>query len=228
MSIIRGSTWLVDGPVIAKDTTYLFEVRYKPHNSEGVFQVKVNGILVINFSGDTTDGAATITGIRFGHAGTWYNGGGYWDNIVIDGAAWPGDTKIQGLVLTGAGAAAEWAPSAGGNYQCVDEKPASFDDFVSTNTIGHKDTYALGALTGSIESIKAVQVQATVLKEGSPTPLNLQLATRVSGADYFGADNAIPTASKAVSKLWELNPAIAAAWEEDAVNDIEIGMKAVA
>ena len=229
LEVRRGDTVIATGGVyVSKTATTLIEVRYKPH-SDGVFQVRVNGVLDITFSGNTTSGFVTIDRIRFGSISSdgWPN---CWiDNVVIDNAAWPGNTKIQGLVVNGAGAANEWAPSGDLNYQCVDEKPVSFDDFVSTNTIGHKDTYGIGALTGSIESIKAVQVQATAVKEGNPTPANLQLATRVGGADYFGGDNAIPTAAKAVSKLWELNPAlIATAWDEDAVNAIEIGMKAVA
>ena len=47
-------------------TPVLIEVHYKPHNTEGVFQVKVGGILDIDFTGDTTDGATAIDGIRVG------------------------------------------------------------------------------------------------------------------------------------------------------------------
>lgn len=229
LEIYRGVT-LVETGTISNfiNTTYLIEVCYKPaENPNGVFQVKVNGVLDIDFSGDTTDGPIAIDGFQLGlDAWTSY---GYYDNIVIDDATWPGNTKIQAIVPTGAGASTQWAPSAGSNYACVDEVPASETDYVSTNTAGHLDTYAAGDLTGDIENIKCVQVQALAVKEGAPTPLNLELAVKSGATTYLSADQAVPaTTSQALSALWELDPATAAPWEIAAVNALEIGEKAVA
>ena len=215
----------------------LIEVRYKPHDTAGVVQVKINGVLDsgLDFSvapKDTTDGATTIDGIRFGSDSTNYPSC-YFDNIVIDNAAWPGDTQIQVILVTGAGAvAAQWTPvstPASLNFECVDERPASEADYVSTNTIGRLDLYAAGNLVGSIESIKCVQVQALAVKEGAPTPLNLRLAIKSGGTEYESGDNAVPaTTSKAFQKVWEIDPKTTGAWIPAGVNALEIGMKAVA
>ena len=231
LEIRRGTgsgTLLATGTIAVNvGTPILIEVHYKPHNTEGVFQVKVGGILDIDFTGDTTDSATAIDGIRVGGDSTYYSS--CWlDNVVIDNAAWPGNTKIQAIKPTGAGNSTQWTPSAGGNYQCVDEVPPSESDFVSTNTIGHLDLYAAGDLVGTIGSVKCVQLQALAKAEGSPSPHNLQLAVRTNGADYFSGDKAVPSSSTQLSSLWEANPATAAPWQEAEVNAMEIGVKAVA
>ena len=232
LEIRRGTSYgtlLASGAIAVNvGTPVLIEVHYKPHNTEGIFQVKVGGILDIDFTGDTTDGATAIDAIRLGGDGGYYSSC-WFDNVVVDNAAWPGNTKIMAIVPTGAGASTQWAPSAGSNFQCVDEIPADETDFVSTNTIGHLDTYAAADLTGSIENVKCVQVQALAVKEGAPTPLNLQLAVKSGATTYLSADKAIPaTTSTALAALWEADPATEAPWEITAVNDAEIGMKAVA
>ena len=231
LEIRRGTssgTLLATGAIAVNvGTPILIEVHYKPHNTEGVFQVKVGGILDIDFTGDTTDGATAIDGIRVGGDSTYYSS--CWlDNVVIDNASWPGNTKIQAIKPTGAGNSTQWTPSAGGNYQCVDEVPPSESDFVSTNTIGHLDLYAAGDLVGTIGSVKCVQLQALAKAEGSPSPHNLQLAVRTNGADYFSGDKAVPSSSTQLSNLWEANPATSAPWQEAEVNAMEIGVKAVA
>jgi hypothetical protein len=148
--------------------------------------------------------------------------------VVIDNAAWPGNTKIQAIVPAAAGNSTQWAPSAGANYQCVDEKPPSEADFLSTNTTGHLDQFVAGDLTGSIENVKCVQVQALAKAEGVPTPTNLQLSVRTGGSDFLSGDKAIPVASGQLYEIWEANPDTVAPWEISEVNAMQIGVKAVA
>jgi len=188
----------------------------------------VGGVLDINFNGDTTDGATAIDGIRVGGDGTYYSSC-WFDNAVIDNAAWPGDTRIQAIRPSAPGALTEWDPSAGANWDCIDEIPYSDTDYVSTNVTGKTDLYEATDLVGSIHSVKCVQVAARSIKEGSPTPQNLQLACRSGGANYFGENVPVPAVNpKPLTKLWETNPATGQPWTKDEVNSVQIGMKAVA
>lgn len=203
---------------------YLIEVRYLPHASAGVFQVKVNGVLVIDYSGNT--GTTTpINNISFGKASYWVF---YLDNVVIDDAAWPGNSKIQAIKPTGAGNSTQWTPSAGANYACVDEVPPSEADYIESNVIGHLDLYAASDLVGTIGAVKCVQVQALAVAEGAPTPTNLQFAVRSGGTDYFSGDKLVPSGAAQLAGLWETDPATGVAWLAGAVNAMEIGVKAVA
>ena len=210
------------------NTNYLIEVRYKPADSGGVFQVKINGALEINFSGDTTDGATTIDSLRFGCSpnSTW--GWMAYDNIIVDDAAWIGNTRIQAIVPTGAGNSAQLTPSTGNNWACVDEKPPSETDYVSTNVVDQLDTYAAGDLAGTIGTVKCVQVQTLAKAEGAPTPTNFKLAVRVGGTDYLSTNKPPLTISKQLYAVWETNPNTAAAWTEAGVNGMEFGVKSAA
>jgi hypothetical protein len=212
---------------INNSTTYLIEVRFKPNTSGGIWQVKINGALDIDFSGNTGN-ASNINKLCIGSADSNPGTYAYFDNVIVDNAVWVGNTRIQAIVPTGAGNSTQWTPSAGNNYACVDEVPPSESDFITTNTVDYLDTYATANLSGSIGSIKCVQVQALAKYEGAPTPTNLELAVRSNGENYFSADKEVLTTSTQLSAIWETDPDTEAAWTESGVNAMEIGIKAVA
>jgi len=226
-----GSTLVATGNTpLDFSTTHLIEVRVKVADSGGIIQVKLNGVLDIDYSGDTKPG--TDTQFNLFYLGSAYGssyGHGWYDDLVVDDAAWIGDTKIQGIKPTAAGNSAQWTPSAGSNFQCVDEVPPDDADYVETNTAAILDTHTFGDLVGSIQAIKCVQVHARSMKEGAPTPQNLQLAVRSGATDYFSGNKAVPAAApKGLFNIWETDPATAAAWLASGVNAAEFGYKAVA
>jgi hypothetical protein len=208
-------------------TVRLIEIYYIPHISAGTFVVKVDGSTVLNSTGVKT-GAATsnIDGVLFGCGNPGFTGS--YDDIVMDDADWIGNTKIQGIVPTGAGTTTQWDPSTGNNYACVDETPPSDTDYVSTNTTNEIDTYAMGDLAGAITSIKCIQIQARAAYEGAPTPTKIQLGCRSGGADYFATDIAPGSTFAGIKKILETDPATGVAWTADGVNAAEFGIKAVA
>lgn len=211
------------------DTTYLIEVRIKIADSGGRIEVKVDGIQDIDFTGDTKVGTDTqFDKVRLGYYYSGYNSYCYFDNFIMDDAAWIGDTKIQKILPTGAGNTTGWTPSAGANWACVDERPPSDVDYVSINANDAVDTYAAGNMAGSIVNVKCVQVQSRTESDGAPTPTNLKLVVRSGATDYLSGDKAVPAAPKSLYNLWENNPADSLAWEEADVNAMEIGIKSAA
>jgi hypothetical protein len=226
--VLRGtSTVLATGTtMISLYQPVLVEARFKPADSGGVFQLKVNGVLDIDFSGDTTDGPTTIDNIRI-YCPT--NNGSHFDNIVIDDAEFPGNTKIQALRPNGAGNSTQWTPSAGNNWDCVDEVPASDSDYVATNTLDAVDLYSASDLPAEAYSVKCVQVQARAYKEGNALNVqNLQLACRTHDTNYFSSNKALTTSAKSHANIWQANPNTAEPWTISEVNAMEIGVKAVA
>jgi len=206
-------------------TVHLIEVYYKPLNTGGVVQVKLDGIMEINYSGDTTAGLENIAQFLIGK-NTSYIYGSY-DDIVLDNADWIGNTRIQKLQISGAGTTSEWDASAGNPEDCIDEIPYSDSDFVSTNVVNQSLTCACADMTGDIVSIKCLQLHGRMAYEGAPTPTKQKLAIRVNGSEYYGDDKSPALSFSVVSKLWELNPDDAAAWEEADINAIEIGVRSV-
>ena len=213
---------------LVANTVYLIEIHYEPNDAAGVFQVKVDSIVDINFSGVTTGTTAQINRVKLGdEAADTTNA--YFGHIVLDNAAWIGETSIQAIVPTAQGTTNDWDPSTGCNFQCVDEVPVSDTDYVSTNVVDEIDLFGAGDLAGTITSVLAVQVQARCMGIGGPTPTNLQLACRTGATNYFGASNAVPSVTpQSFAKMWEVNPNTAAAWLEAGVNGLEIGVKSIA
>ncbi len=184
-------------------------------------------MLDIDFSGDTTDGPTTVDNIRlYAQSPNFYH---HFDNVVIDDAEFPGNTRIALLKPNGAGSSTQWDPSAGSNWDCVDEVPASDSDYISTDAAEEADLFAASDLPSGVASVKCVQVQARALKEGNSLNVqNLQLACRTNSNNYFSQNFAVPTSAKGFAKLWQNNPNTAQPWTKGEVDALEIGVKAVA
>jgi hypothetical protein len=222
----RGSTLIATGTaLINMNQVYHLQVRANIHDTTGIVQVKVDGIVDIDFSGDTKPGTETTINAFLAGETAVNPMTIQFDNVVVDGAAWPGKTNIQAIRPNGAGNSAQWTPSAGSNWDCVDEVPASDADNVVTNANDQVDLYATGNLVGTVDSVVCVQVQARAVKEGAATPQNLALGVRTGATDYFSSDRIIPTAAKSVFNLWAQNPNTAAAWTKTEVDGVEIGVK---
>jgi len=213
--------------VINTFTVYLIEIHYKPLNSGGILQLKVNGAAMeINFSGDSTAGLENI--IKFGWFHTIVSTACCIDDFVVDDANWIGNTKIQAIVPTGAGATTGWTPSTGSNWDTLNEKPAVDTDYIKTSS-GQIDTYAMGNLTGSIALIKSVAVQTRNWREGNGAYDRAQHIVRPASTDRLAASKTtvFPPSAISFQSIWELNPEDSAAWEEADVNGMEAGIKAV-
>ena len=232
IKVHRGLLTLLDTGThgLTINITYLIEVRFKIADAGGRVEVKVDGVSDIDFTGDTKEGADTqFNKVRLGfgpHA--VYSVYAYFDNFKMDDAAWIGDTKIQAIKPTGAGNSTNWTPSAGVNWACVDERPASDVDYVSIDDNDITDTYETSNLAGSVGDIKCVQIQSRTESDGSPTPTNLKLVARCSGGDYVSGNKAVPADPKGLWNLWETDPSDAGAWTEADVNAMEIGIKSAA
>lgn len=223
------------------DTAKHVEVRIKTAaDPDGRFEIKVDGTSVLSVSGGANLNEGTFEVVEVGKVsgvttvdGDTVVGDGVYDNFVIDDAAFPGVTKIQMINPNGAGNSAQWAPSTGNNYECVDEAPPDFADYVKTNTIGDQDLYAMSDLAISPDSIKCVQVETSIRTLGIPSPQHIAHVLRIGTTNYQGADTAIPGPSasdeggyKTLQTVWENSPATASAFTESEVNGMEAGVKA--
>jgi hypothetical protein len=74
--------------ILNAGTKYRIQVHFKADPTNGIFQVKLNGTLVINYSGPTTVSATTLDTVIFGSQqdDSMYF---YLDNVLMDDATWP-------------------------------------------------------------------------------------------------------------------------------------------
>lgn len=121
-----------------------------------------------------------------------------------------------------AGATSSWT----GSYTDVDEIVYSDADFINSATNGQVSTFGQTGPAISGYTVRAVGVYARA-KCGASGPVNLQLALRVSGTDYFSASKALDVGYSAYGNIWETNPATAAAWLSAAIDAVQPGVKAI-
>ena len=141
------------------------EGKLKVADSGGEVIIKVDGVEIINYVGDTRNGGTSTK------LDQWEcRPNGFSSNLVDDwmlndttGSAnntWTGEVSIQGLRPTGNGAFSDLVGSDGNsvdNYQLVDEYPYNITDYVSSLTTGAKDTYDFSNLakTGTVIAVQA-------------------------------------------------------------------------
>lgn len=208
------------------------EVQMKCDGSTGTCVVKLNGLEVLNLTGlDTLFTSASLTRVALA---SYNNNLNAFDDLVImdlTGAAnnsFLGDVTISAILPNGAGNSSGWTPSAGNNYDCVNEASPNDDtDYNATSTLNAKDLYAFADAPAGAD-IRAVQVLASVRK-AAEGPGQVKLVTRSNSTDYDGAEKGIGGTTYAyVREVLETNPATAAAWTESGFNAAEFGIKKTA
>jgi len=220
-----GNVCVDSGVSLTYSTMHRIQFYYLPRtDSSGRAVVMLDGTTIIDFTGQTANTTAQITKIALWHyGGTWY-----FDNVIMDDSAYPGVTYIQGITVTGAGSNTTYTPSTGSNYTCVDEIPPSAVDYVYTDTANNIDTYTTSDVTGTLGTIKVVQVQIVAFCTGSTATPKMDAVVRVSSAEYSSTDIVLTTVPVEYVKVWELDPSTSVAWATSGINAMEIGMKAKA
>lgn len=226
------NTVIASGNPIALNTWYCLEAHLKIDNSDGIAQVKMNGVQEIDYTGDTqSSGDAGITTVQLGgQEKDFCYLYGYFDDIAINDTSgtennsWIGRGGIYLGEVDGAGEHAEFTPASGNNWENVDEIPPDDDtSYVESDTLGHRDLYTTGGITPTSGTISAVQwlARAKMVDAGIG---NLQRLVRHDGVDYAGADNPMSTSYSYLSDIMELAPDDTA-WTIAKVNALQVGQK---
>lgn len=214
------------------NTWFYIELRGTIADAGGRGIVRVNGVTVIDFTGDTRNGG-TSTNIDSIRVGVFNQNNTFRvdDLYVCDALGssandFLGDCRVQTLYPNGNGVSSQWVGSDGNstdNYLLVDEAGApSAVDYVGSATVGNRDSYTFGDLTGT-PTVHAVKVSAHANNSDAGTG-SVQLATRSAAANYDSSAKTLVSAVGVVSDLRVTDPATSAAWTATAVNAAEFGV----
>ncbi len=211
---------------------HVFEVRVKIHASTGIFQVKFDGTLVLDFTG-ATDAQAQVDRINF--VSTAGNDTTDIDDIALNDTAggvddgWIADGGVlAALVPSGVGNYTDLIASAGNAWDCVNEIPQNSDtDYVYESIVDKKSTYTLtdvaGIPTGG--TIKRVWVELAA-KETAADGVEIATVLRSATTDATGADQVLTIAyARYISAEYLVDPADSAAWTDTKLNALEAGAK---
>lgn len=240
LKVTRGNNLatLVTCPtVLAVGSFYWVELKVKCHSTLGEIELRI----------DTIPQFAPMTGqnTRNGGAGlihsfqiNWPAGSWYIDDLCINddqgtfNNGFPGPVAVAALnPALGNGANVNWTPSAGTDHGAlVDEAAPNGDtDYVSSNTVGHIDTFKYPALTVPGLGVLGVMV-SNFARKTDVGPRAINGAARVSGANYVSP---VPAQSLLTTyiyhpSLFELDPSTGAPWaSQAAVNAAEFGAQLV-
>jgi hypothetical protein len=218
---------------LTSDTWCYVEARVTVADSGGTVKVRLNGAgsNAIDFTGDTKNGgtATNIDAVSLGSGAStayvddWYvaDTAGSVNNDFL------GDVRVYTLAPNGNGNSSQMTGSDGNstdNYALVDEQPYSASDYVGSATTGHKDTYAMTDLPGTVTTVLGVQEVAVVAKSDAGAA-TIKQVVRSGGADYATSAVTLGTSYATLVNLRESDPATATAWTPSGVNSAEAGVE---
>ena len=219
---------------LVTDTWYNIEWRYKIADAGGVFEVLVDGTVFVTFTGDTKPGAATTYDtLRYvtSNSGT---GNLYFDDLCFNDTAggvddgYPGDGKVVILTPNAAGDVTQLTPSAGANWQNVDEIPHDTDaTYNSSATAAQYDQYNLTTFDITGNTVLRVWAECRAREETAAGD-SIKIGLETNAVEYPGSAQAV-TASYAryVGTNYATNPQTLAAWTQAEIDALQARFEVV-
>jgi hypothetical protein len=196
--------------------TYFVQVHFYFSGNRAYITAYIDGVHDKSYSNSTSS-------ISFSEIG--FGGGGYFDNIVIDGSTMPEETEISVLRPNGVGHYSDFVPTpSGSNYTCVDEIPYNDSDFVSSGIVNAIDTYTLEDMSNA-KSVKCVQMQARARKDSDSPLTKFNFVMRNNSTDYHGNDISLSNTFSPYSEMYLSGPTGSGSWRQSNVDSLEIGVR---
>lgn len=203
-NINRNDTWMHIG------------ITFYAHASAGYLSVYVDGVQVLTYTGNTS---GNVDSIYFGGQG--WNISAYFDDFYVDDTtgesdAAPSAKRFLFSLVNAAGADAQFTPSAGSNYQNVDDSGAPDSDttYNAALSAALKDTFNTADITMPADHvIRAAIIIAVVKRTDAGTASQIKLHS-YDGATYQSGTAQTPTTS--YNTIFERQPLQpdATAWNE--------------
>jgi hypothetical protein len=238
LQIRRGATVLqTSARTLPEDIFNYIELKWLIDDTVGKVEVFVNGTKGgwLDFTGDTQNGGnAFIDAIRLlGSGGATAAPYTFDDFYVLDltgtapGNDRLGDSIVETLNPSAAGAEAQWAPSAGLNFQNVDEATPDGDTtFNSSAVVADDDRFAMDNLVNVPSTVFAVQVQGAFRNENSgPRTVRLKAFDGVTEGQSADITPTFSGTYVMEDAMFEDHPTGAAPWSTAEVNAMEAGYR---
>jgi hypothetical protein len=226
LAVYRGSSLIATtsslGLIAA--TWYYIEFKVYIHASTGAYDLRVGETSVLsNGSLDTLAGAtAELRQIRL----TGSVSDPYFDDIYVNDSGFYGNVRVDAVFPDAAGDTTNWAPSAGSNYDCMNENPPNDDtDYVEDSVSAERDLYNYGSLPSGIGDIKGIQI-ATECRETDATTYSLKTVIKSNTTVSADAGQVIGSTSYIEKRhISVTDPDTATAWTVSGVNAAQFGIE---
>ncbi len=231
--IVRGST--IGTFSWSSDVWHRMEIKLTVDDAVGEVTIRLDNNEVFTATGiDTQQGTNAWTDridlVTENRLGAHEN----FDDIVVNddqgttNNTWLGDLKIETLRPTAAGDATDFTPSAGANWENVDDLTGPDEDttFNESAVAGHQDLYTTADLSGTPNTIHAVVIRATARKDDAGSR-SIQLLSKTGVTTDVGASQVLLTSYTNFHEIHEIDPDTTVAWTPTGVNGIQIGAENV-
>ena len=138
-----------------------------------------------------------------------------------------GDLRVDPITVTGDGSNTDFTPSAGSNYENVDEDldDTGDADYNESGTVTNKDTYELDSLSSpSGTTIFGLKTEICVKKDDVGAR-SIKPIVRAGTTDYQGTERSITDDYITYNEVYEKNPDDSADWEDADINAVEIDVE---
>lgn len=176
IDVYRATTLLgtTSGAAIEAGVWFFLELKVVAHDSAGTVDIRINESSVLSLSGqDTAEGSWTNTSwrlwalasgsVKFDHL-HFLDASGTKNNDLL------GPKQVRTIFPNAVGNSDEWTPTAGDNYECVDDNPMDdLTSYVASGVSGQQDLYEYPDITTvkMPEGIVGVQINNDCRRYGS-------------------------------------------------------------
>lgn len=196
-------------------------------DSGGHVEVWINNVKKIDFTGDTTNGAATFNTVQLrcpdgGGSSNWAN---FDDLLILPTNTRIGDSRVDYEPVNGDTADKDFTPSTGtDNYACLDEVPVNNSDYVSAVALNDMDIYELTNLAADTSTITGVQPIVLIDKTDAGAR-QLRLFGRSNATDASATIVPGTTAAFALGEVMDVDPNTGIAWTFAGYNALKLGLE---
>ena len=225
-----------DGTRTAFDSNWHYiEWAITIHNTTGSSILYVDGVLQWNVTNANTRTGTTNNygnNIYFAGTGAW-SSVNYFDNIVVmDGTGsdfngFQTEMRVVPLMPTASGTYAQFTPSAGSNYACVNQIPDDGDTtYVYSQTVNAMESYVFSSIPPP-GILKSVLVSGIARKDDVSGRI-MSFTARKSSTDYVASGlNTLTSSYQPFTYRWDGNDPAGTAWTLANLNAMEFGVKLI-
>lgn len=229
-------TYYVDGTLVGTGThavnaSQWYNLRFHIVSADsGSFEVRLDGVTDLNYSGDTKPGTSTTISKFYLNLSITAGNAVWLDDFTYGSGGWPEDIRYTLLKPTADTAQKDFSRSTGSdNYALVDEVPPSATDYVYSSTNGHKDFYDITDFNASVTGNTLIPLFTIQWVQAWKAEVNTQQFKFMQklGATEYASDAKDVSATAAM--YWDLratDPA-GAAWTDANLDSLQIGQQAV-
>jgi len=238
--VILGATSPLALVTDASLTFYDIESKIVIDNSSGTIECRVNGGVQIGPTGSLDTQGTSNAQADACYIGANPSGGSggpfrFQHAIVMDstgsaGNSFIGPVDVILLPPTGDGTYTEWGVTGGpgARWQAVDEvsDPNGDTDYISSGTVGQRNTFTHGSLAGSYTAVKAAAVWINAKRDDATTRAFKVLLRNATPTDNLGAvEHFVGSNYTYFFQPYEVNPFTAAAWTTTEINAVQYGVQ---